>query len=80
MRRVRAFFQPRGSSGGHYLPPDGDLNMVHVVGGGGGPGGPGGPGGAAVRARPPGDVLADGQDPHGEPQVNYLDSSWFSDV
>ena len=79
MRQARAicqFFQPRP----HCLPPDGDLDMVHVVGGGGGPGGPGGPGGAAVLARPPGDALADGQDPHGEPQVIYLDSSWFSDV
>ena len=76
MRQVRAIFQPLP----HSLPPDDDLNMVRVVGGGGGPGGPGGPGGAAVRARPPGDVLADGQGPHGEPQVTYLDSSWFSDV
>ena len=66
MRRVRAFFQPRG---GHYLPPDVDLNMVHVVGGGGGPGGPGGPGGAALLARPPGDALANEQDPHGARQV-----------
>ena len=54
--------------------------MVHVVGGGGGPGGPGGPGGAAVLNRPSGEALADGQDPHEEPQVINLDSSWFSDV
>ena len=72
MRRARAicqYFQPRP----HSLPPDGDLNMVHVVGGGGGPGGPGGPGGAAVLDRPPEDALADEQVPHEEPQVLYLD-------
>ena len=75
MVRARAFcqfFQPRPS------PPDSELNVVHVVGGGGGPGGQGG-GAAAVLDRPPGDAnsaLADGQDPHGGPQVIYLDSFW----
>ena len=44
-------------------------------GAGGGPDGPGGPGGAAVLDRPSGDALANGQDPHGEPQVIDLDSS-----
>ena len=73
MRRVRAIFRPRPLS----LPPDDDLNNVRVVGD---DEGPEGPGGAPVLARPPGDVLADGQVPHGEPQVTYLDSYWFSDV
>ena len=75
MMRARAlcqFFQPRPN------PPDGELDVIHVVGGGGGPGGQGG-GAAAVLDRPLGDALADGQDPYGEPQVIYLDSSWFSD-
>ena len=65
MRRVRAIFRP--------LPPPLPLHV-------GDDEGPEGPGGAPVLARPPGDVLADGQVPHGEPQVTYLDSSWFSDV
>ena len=72
MRRVRAIFRPRP-----LLPPGDDLNDVHVVGD---DEGPAGPGGAPVLARPPGDVLADGQGPHGEAQVTYLDSSWSSDV
>ena len=42
--------------------------------------GPEGPGDAPALAPPPGDVLAGGQVPNGEPQVTYLDSYWFSDV
>ena len=52
--------------------PDGDLNGVHVEGGGRGPHGPGGPGGANVQLAP-GDVLDDVKGP--EPQVIYLGSS-----
>ena len=49
--------------------PDGDLDGVHVEGGGGGPHGPGG---ADVQLAP-GDVLDDVKGP--EPQVIYLGSS-----
>ena len=57
MRQVRAIFRPLP----HSL-------ALHV----GDDEGPEGPGGAPVLSRPPGDVLADGQGPHGEPQVNYF--------
>ena len=49
--------------------PDGDLDGVHVEGGGGGPRGPGGP---DVQLAP-GDVLDNVKGP--EPQVIYLGSS-----
>ena len=82
MRQVRAIFQPLPLPS-LSLPDDGDLDVVHVDGGGGGgggPGGPGGPGGASVLARPPGGALADVQDPQGEPQVIYFRLFQVSDV